>query len=96
MYSNGADPAQAAAWRRRTSRSSSAITMGETTDSPTSTSTPTATSISAVAATSDRTVAVINAGSAVEMPWLDDVDAVLHRACSGEQFGPALAALLTG
>ena len=41
-------------------------------------------------------VAVLNAGSAVEMPWLGDVDAVLHAWHSGEQFGPALAGLLWG
>ncbi len=52
--------------------------------------------IEAVAAASDRTVAVLNAGSAVEMPWIDDVDAVLHAWHSGEQFGPALAGLLWG
>ena len=52
--------------------------------------------IEAVAAASDRTVAVLNAGSAVEMPWIDDVEAVLHAWHSGEQFGPALAGLLWG
>ena len=39
---------------------------------------------------------MLNAGSAVEMPWIDDVEAVLHAWHAGEQFGPALAGLLWG
>jgi beta-glucosidase len=52
--------------------------------------------IEAVAATADSTVAVLAAGSAVEMPWIDEVDAVFHAWYGGEQFGPALAALAYG
>lgn len=52
--------------------------------------------IEAVAAAAGSTVAVLNAGSAVEMPWIDEVDAVFHAWYSGEQFGPALAALAYG
>ena len=44
--------------------------------------------IEAVAAASDRTVAVLNAGSAVEMPWIDDVEAVLQRLALGRAVRP--------
>ncbi|HSO68434.1 MAG TPA: glycoside hydrolase family 3 C-terminal domain-containing protein [Arachnia sp.] len=52
--------------------------------------------ISAVAAANDKTVAVLASGTAVEMPWLADVDAVLHTWYPGQQMGPALAGLLWG
>ena len=99
LYANGADPAQAASVA---AQADVAIvfghyTMGETTDlADLHLDANGDALISAVAAASDRTVAVVNAGSAVEMPWIDDVDAVLHAWHSGEQFGPALAALLWG
>jgi beta-glucosidase len=99
LYANGADTAQAAAVA---AQADVAIvfghyTMGETTDlADLHLDANGDALISAVAAASDTTVAVLNAGSAVEMPWLDDVDAVLHAWHSGEQFGPALAALLWG
>jgi beta-glucosidase len=99
VYDNGADPAKAAAVA---AEADVAIvfghyTMGETTDlADLNLDANGDTLISAVAAASDRTVAVINAGSAVEMPWLEDVDAVLHAWHSGEQFGPALTNLLWG
>jgi beta-glucosidase len=99
LYDNGADPVQAAAVA---AQADVAIvfghyTMGETTDLADLRLDANGDAlIEAVAAASDRTVAVINAGSAVEMPWIDDVDAVLHAWHSGEQFGPALAGLLWG
>ena len=49
-----------------------------------------------VAAANDRTVVVLQTGRAVEMPWLDDVVAVVEAWYAGEQQGPALAALLFG
>lgn len=52
--------------------------------------------IEAVAAANPNTVVVIQAGSAVEMPWIDDVKAVFHTWYPGEQMGPALASLLWG
>ena len=52
--------------------------------------------VSAVAAANPRTVVVLQTGSAVEMPWLADVPAVLETWYAGEQMGPALAALLFG
>jgi beta-glucosidase len=99
LYDNGADPVQAAAVA---AQADVAIvfghyTMGETTDLADLRLDANGDAlIEAVAAASDRTVAVINAGSAVEMPWIDDVEAVLHAWHSGEQFGPALAGLLWG
>jgi len=52
--------------------------------------------VQAVAAANDDTVVVLNSGTAVEMPWLDDVDAVFSNWFAGEQMGPALAGLLWG
>jgi beta-glucosidase len=52
--------------------------------------------ISAVAAANPRTVVVLQSGSAVEMPWLNSVSAVLENWYGGEQMGTALAALLFG
>jgi beta-glucosidase len=52
--------------------------------------------ISAVAAANPNTVVVLQTVSAVEMPWLLNVPAVLETLYAGEQMGPALAALLFG
>ncbi|MEV6301924.1 glycoside hydrolase family 3 C-terminal domain-containing protein [Actinoplanes sp. NPDC051861] len=52
--------------------------------------------VAAVAAANPRTVAVLQTGSAVEMPWIGDVPAVLETWYGGEQMGPAIAALLFG
>ena len=49
-----------------------------------------------VAAANPNTVVVINAGSPVTMPWLDDVAAVLQVWFPGEEFGTALAEMLFG
>jgi beta-glucosidase len=49
-----------------------------------------------VAAANPRTVVVVNAGSPVTMPWLDDVAAVLQVWFPGEEFGEALADMLFG
>ena len=99
LYSNGADLAEAAtvAAQADVSIVFGQYTMGETTDlADLHLDVNGDALIEAVAAASDRTVAVLNAGSAVEMPWIDDVDAVLHAWHSGEQFGPALAGILFG
>lgn len=99
VYDNGADPARAASVAAAADVAVvfGHYTMGETTDLADLRLDANGDAlIEAVAAASDRTVAVINAGSAVEMPWIDDVDAVLHAWHSGEQFGPALAGLLWG
>ncbi|MEU6537711.1 glycoside hydrolase family 3 C-terminal domain-containing protein [Streptomyces sp. NPDC047000] len=52
--------------------------------------------ISAVAAANHRTVAVLETGSAVLMPWQNDVRAILEAWYPGEQQGTALARLLWG
>ncbi|MBU2668921.1 glycoside hydrolase family 3 C-terminal domain-containing protein [Actinoplanes bogorensis] len=52
--------------------------------------------VAAVAAANPRTVVVLQTGSAVEMPWLSQVPAVLETWYGGEQMGPAIASLLFG
>jgi beta-glucosidase len=52
--------------------------------------------IAAVAAANPRTVVVTLGAGPVVMPWLPDAPAVIHAWFPGEQFGPALADVLTG
>ena len=52
--------------------------------------------IRAVAAANPCTVVVVNAASPVEMPWCDDVAAVLQAWFPGEEWGNALADVLSG
>ncbi|WP_298446660.1 glycoside hydrolase family 3 C-terminal domain-containing protein [Gordonia sp. (in: high G+C Gram-positive bacteria)] len=52
--------------------------------------------VAAVAAVNPRTVVVVNSGSPVEMPWRDDVAAILLTWFPGQEFGSALADVLTG
>jgi beta-glucosidase len=52
--------------------------------------------VSAVAAANPSTVVVLQTGSAVEMPWVDDVDSILEVWYAGERMGPAVARLLFG
>jgi beta-glucosidase len=49
-----------------------------------------------VVAANPRTVVVVNAGAAVDLPWLDDVPAVLVTWFPGMAGGEALAAVLAG
>jgi beta-glucosidase len=49
-----------------------------------------------VAAVNPRTIVVVNAGSPVTMPWVDDVAAVMQVWFPGEEFGDALADMLLG
>lgn len=51
--------------------------------------------VAAVAAANPNTVVVVNAGSPVSMPWLDDVPAVLQVWFPGQELGDALADVLT-
>ncbi|GAA3239053.1 glycoside hydrolase family 3 C-terminal domain-containing protein [Actinocorallia longicatena] len=52
--------------------------------------------VAAVAAVNPRTVVVITSGSAVTMPWLESVPAVVEAWYPGQEFGNALASLLFG
>ncbi|WP_027465936.1 beta-glucosidase H [Curtobacterium sp. UNCCL17] len=52
--------------------------------------------VRAVAAANPNTVVVVNAGSPVEMPWRNDVAAVLLSWFGGQEYGNALADVLTG
>jgi beta-glucosidase len=52
--------------------------------------------VSAVAAVAAATVVVVNAGSPVAMPWLDEVDSVLDIWFPGGQLGLAVTDVLSG
>ncbi|MFV0309993.1 MAG: beta-glucosidase H [Desertimonas sp.] len=52
--------------------------------------------ISAVAAANRRTMVVVNTGSPITMPWLDEVTAVLQIWFPGQSLGEALADVITG
>jgi beta-glucosidase len=52
--------------------------------------------VRAVAAVNPRTVVVVNAGAPVELPWRDEVSAVLVSWFPGMEFGNALADVLLG
>ncbi|MGQ2914296.1 beta-glucosidase [Microbacterium aurantiacum] len=52
--------------------------------------------VRAVAATGTPTVVVVNAGSPVELPWAADVAAVVQGYFGGQEFGTAVADVLTG
>jgi beta-glucosidase len=52
--------------------------------------------ISAVAAANPNTIVVLNTGSAVTMPWIDQVKGVMEAWYPGQEDGNAIAALLFG
>ena len=52
--------------------------------------------VRAVAATGTPTVVVVNAGAPVVLPWADEVAAVVQGYFGGQEFGSALASVLTG
>ena len=52
--------------------------------------------VRAVAAVNPRTVVLVNSGSPVVMPWRDEVAAVLVGWFGGQEFGGAVADVLTG
>jgi beta-glucosidase len=98
-YDTGADPAAAAALARR---SNVAIVVVNDTESEhldrTTLSLPAREDalIAAVAAANPRTVVVLQTGSAVLMPWLEQVGAVLETWYPGEVAGTSLVDLLSG
>lgn len=52
--------------------------------------------VAAVAEANPRTVVVVNAGAPVEMPWRNDVAAVLLSWFGGQEYGHALSDVLLG
>lgn len=52
--------------------------------------------VRAVAATGTPTVVVVNAGSPVVLPWAGDVAAIVQGYFGGQEFGHAIADVLTG
>ncbi|MCD0446069.1 glycoside hydrolase family 3 C-terminal domain-containing protein [Glycomyces sp. A-F 0318] len=52
--------------------------------------------VAAVAAANPNTIVVVNTGSPVEMPWADDVAAILLTWFPGQEGGGALAEVLLG
>ena len=52
--------------------------------------------VSAVAAANPRTIVVVNSGAPVLLPWADEVAAVLVSWFPGQEFGNAVAEVLTG
>lgn len=52
--------------------------------------------VSRIAKHSKKTVVILNTNSAILMPWLDEVDAVLEAWYGGQQIGSALERLLFG
>nr|WP_260404723.1 glycoside hydrolase family 3 C-terminal domain-containing protein [Arthrobacter sp. AZCC_0090] len=52
--------------------------------------------VRAVAAANPRTVVVVNSGAPVLLPWRDEVGAILIGYFGGQEFGTALADILTG
>ena len=52
--------------------------------------------VRAVAAANPRTIVVLQTGGPVEMPWLEDVAAVLEAWYPGQEAGNAIADVLTG
>ena len=52
--------------------------------------------VSAIAAANKKTVVVLQTGGPVEMPWIDEVAAVLQAWYPGQEAGNAIADVLTG
>ena len=52
--------------------------------------------VTKVASANNRTVVVVNAGSPVEMPWREDVSAILLTWFPGQETGAALADVIFG
>ncbi|GAA4889015.1 hypothetical protein GCM10025789_01670 [Tessaracoccus lubricantis] len=99
VFDNGADPAQAAAVAAEADVAVvfGHLGMGEFSDiNDLNLDHGGDALIEAVSGAAQATIVVLNSGTAVVMPWLEDVDAVLQAWYGGEQFGPALAGILFG
>jgi beta-glucosidase len=97
-YSDGGDLSQAAALARASDVT--VVMVGdidtEGRDHPISLSANQDSLVAAVAAANPRTIVVVKSGSAVLMPWVDRVQAVLEAWYPGEEDGNAVAAVLFG
>jgi beta-glucosidase len=52
--------------------------------------------VRAVAAANPRTIVIVNAGSPVALPWAEDVAAIVLGYFGGQEFGTAMADIITG
>jgi beta-glucosidase len=52
--------------------------------------------VRAVAAANPRTIVIVNAGSPVTLPWAEDVAAIVLGYFGGQEFGTAMADIITG
>ena len=52
--------------------------------------------VAAVLAANQRTIVVVNTGSPVTMPWVDDAPAIVQSWLGGQEMAPALVDVLTG
>ena len=52
--------------------------------------------IEAVLHANQNTAVIVNTGSPIEMPWIDDANAVMQTWFAGQEFGNALVDVLTG
>jgi beta-glucosidase len=52
--------------------------------------------VAAVAAANPRTIVIVNSGSPVLLPWREDVSAILLSWFGGQEYGSAIADILTG
>jgi beta-glucosidase len=98
-YDDGSDRARAAALARASDVAIVYVrdTAAEGVDKPNLALAPGSDAlVSAVAAANPRTIVVVMSGSAVTMPWLGGVPAVLEAWYPGERGGHAIARLLFG
>ena len=98
VFNNGSNPAQAARIARAAQIAIVMVGDHETEghDHPISLIDGQNALIRAVAAANPRTIVVMKSGSAILMPWLQQVPAVLEAWYPGEEDGAAVAAVLFG
>ena len=99
VYNNGADPVEAAAVAAQADVALvfGYLRTGEFSDTPDLRLDGNGDAlVEAVSAANDSTAVVLGHGTAVEMPWIADVDAVLATWYPGDRMGPAITNLLYG